>query len=112
MFKNGAGVNLTHIPYLGGPKAVPALLSGEVQVMAGSVAEWGMHARAGKLNVLAMLAARATRISPDVPMLSEVVKDSDHFTSDLKSESPNRGTGRHAIGGADQAVRGGHGIAR
>lgn len=23
MFKNGAGVNLTHIPYLGGPKAVP-----------------------------------------------------------------------------------------
>lgn len=41
VFRNNAGVELTHIPYLGAPKAVPALVAGDVQVMAGSMSVWG-----------------------------------------------------------------------
>lgn len=82
VFNNSAGVNLTHIPYLGSPKAVPALVSGEVQVMAASAPVWGPHAQAGKVNVLAVMAGTRHPNFPDVPALTEIIKGHDDFTSE------------------------------
>lgn len=67
-----AMVKMGHIPYKGAPAATTALLSGEVDFHAGSVAALTPHVRSGALRVLATTAPRRLDGFPDSPTLVEL----------------------------------------
>ena len=73
LFKSVAGIDMRHVPYKGGGPAGAAVLSGESQVIFGSVTATMPQIRAGKLIALAVIYAdeaeaserRAMRIADD-----------------------------------------------
>jgi tripartite-type tricarboxylate transporter receptor subunit TctC len=71
LFKSMAGVNMTAIPYKGAGPAVPALLSGEVQVSISSIVTLLQHVKAGTARALAVTSARRSSLVPDVPTVAE-----------------------------------------
>ncbi len=77
-FAHGAGIKLTHIPYKGGSQAVPALLTGEVSVLFTGLQSVMSHIKVGNVNLLAVAANTRRPDMPDVPSLSDTVKDFDY----------------------------------
>jgi tripartite-type tricarboxylate transporter receptor subunit TctC len=71
LFKTVAGIDLTHVPYKGGGPAGAAVLSGEAQVIFGSVTATMPQIKAGKLFALAVTGA--TRL-PNAPELGTVAE--------------------------------------
>jgi tripartite-type tricarboxylate transporter receptor subunit TctC len=71
LFKTMAGVRLEHVPYKGGGPALAAVLSGESQVIFGSMLSTLPHVRSGKLRGLAVSAAQRSGVAPDLPTVSE-----------------------------------------
>jgi tripartite-type tricarboxylate transporter receptor subunit TctC len=71
MFKMMTGVDLVHVPYRGG--YVPDLLSGQTQVVFGTIASCIQLIGAGKLRALAVTTATRSPTLPDVPALGESV---------------------------------------
>ena len=67
------GVPMIHVPYRGGAPAVTDLLSGQVQVVFGSITTSSEHIRAGKLRALAVTTATRSDVLPDVPSMAEFV---------------------------------------
>jgi tripartite-type tricarboxylate transporter receptor subunit TctC len=67
---NELGINWTHIPYKGGPAAVTAVMSGEVEATA-QTAEWAPYVRDGKLRLLVTFGTNRTEEFPKAPALSE-----------------------------------------
>jgi tripartite-type tricarboxylate transporter receptor subunit TctC len=78
VFKADAGVNFTHIAYKGSPQVLPALLSGEVDLMLTSFTVISPHARAGTVNMLAVSSAARFDAIPDVPPMSDVIPGYDY----------------------------------
>jgi tripartite-type tricarboxylate transporter receptor subunit TctC len=71
LFGMMAGINLVHIPYRGG--YVADLLSGQVQVVFGTIASCIQYIRAGMLRALAVTTARRSDVLPEVPTVGEFV---------------------------------------
>jgi tripartite-type tricarboxylate transporter receptor subunit TctC len=71
MFKQLTGADLHHIPYLGVPAAVTALLAGDVQAAIVNTVSSTAHIKAGKLKALAVTGAAREPLLPDVPTLAE-----------------------------------------
>lgn len=71
MFKSRAGVDIVHVPYKGGGPAAAAVLSGETQMLFGSVASTMPHVKAGKLRALAVTGLQRSRIAAELPTLDE-----------------------------------------
>jgi len=71
LFKQTAGVFLTHIPYRGTAPAVTDLLGGQVEAMFLPIHVALPHLRAGKLVALGIGSARRHALLPDVPTLAE-----------------------------------------
>jgi len=71
LFKKLAGINLLHVPYKGGGPAMIDLMSGEIPMMFSSVTQVLQNVRSGKLNVLAVGAAKRSPALPDVPTVAE-----------------------------------------
>ncbi|HMN82794.1 MAG TPA: tripartite tricarboxylate transporter substrate-binding protein [Burkholderiaceae bacterium] len=72
-FKDGAGVDIAHVPYKGGGQAVPAFLGGEVSILVAALQTVWPHVRSGHANLLAVTAAKRLSVIPDVPSLAEVI---------------------------------------
>ena len=71
MFKTGAGVFITHIPYRGAAPAVTDLIAGNVQaafMVPGNVQQF---AREGRLKLIASTGARRFPSTPNVPTMIE-----------------------------------------
>ena len=67
-----AGIQLTHVPYKGGAgQAIPAMISGEVQVAFFNMASLLPHIRSGRLKALAAVPKERLAELPNVPTLSE-----------------------------------------
>ena len=67
-----AGIELTHVPYKGGAgQAIPAMISGEVQVGFLNLASLLPHIRSGRLKPLAAVPAQRLAELPNVPTLAE-----------------------------------------
>jgi tripartite-type tricarboxylate transporter receptor subunit TctC len=64
-----AGVNITHIPYRGGPEALTDFLAGRVSIMLDNAHY--PHVKAGKAVMLAMTSSRRHPDFPDVPTMAE-----------------------------------------
>jgi tripartite-type tricarboxylate transporter receptor subunit TctC len=64
LFKMMTGVPMIHVPYRGGAPAVTDLLSGQVQVVFGTITTSSEHIRAGKLRALAVTTATRSDVLP------------------------------------------------
>src|SRR6478752_38295 len=71
MYETMAGVKMVHVPYKGIAPAMTDLLSGEVQLMFGTVVALVPHIQAGKLRPLAVTSRQRSALLPDVPTLRE-----------------------------------------
>jgi Uncharacterized protein conserved in bacteria len=74
-FKDGAGIDITHVPYKGGGQALPAFLAGDVPILVAAYQTVAPHVKAGSAVVLGATGGKRLPALPDVPSLSEFVKD-------------------------------------
>ena len=75
MFKRAAGIFAVHIPYSGGNPAQLALLSGQVDFNFDNLATAAANIKAGRLKALAVTTAQRSGALPDIPAMSETLKD-------------------------------------
>jgi tripartite-type tricarboxylate transporter receptor subunit TctC len=73
MFKTMAGLDLFHVPYRGGPQALPAMLAGEALVFFGPLPPSIGYIRAGNLRPLAVTSTTRSPELPEVPSLAETL---------------------------------------
>jgi tripartite-type tricarboxylate transporter receptor subunit TctC len=73
LFKAVAGVNLTHVPYKGGPPALQDLIAGRVQVMFDIISSVRAHMEAGRLRALAVTGPKRSPVAPEVPTVAETL---------------------------------------
>lgn len=78
VFKADGGMDLQHVPFKGSGQSVSSILAGDVPVLVTSMTAAGPHVAAGKLNLLAVTSGARMPSHPDVPSLSEFVKDYDY----------------------------------
>jgi tripartite-type tricarboxylate transporter receptor subunit TctC len=71
LFKQMAGVDITHVPYKGAPQAVTDVLAGHVNVTFNSIAPIIAHIRAGRMKVLGVASSKRSAQLPEVPTISE-----------------------------------------
>ncbi len=71
LFKNMAGVDLTHIPYKGSAPAAIDLVGGQVQAGFNNLIPALPHVRSGKLRALGMSGPARSAAMPDVPTIAE-----------------------------------------
>ena len=65
------GVHFLHVPYKGIAPDIAAVMSGEVQVTAVSLAAAGPMVKAGSVKALAISGAKRSSLFPDVPTIAE-----------------------------------------
>jgi tripartite-type tricarboxylate transporter receptor subunit TctC len=71
LFKQRAGVDLTHVPYKGGGPAMPDILAGRIASYWATPATSLQHIQAGKLRPLATTGLKRSPTLPDVPTIAE-----------------------------------------
>lgn len=71
LFKQMAGVQMTHVPYPGSAQAVTDLIAGRIQVMFSPASTVLAFIRQGSLKALASTEATRTSVAPDLPTMSE-----------------------------------------
>jgi tripartite-type tricarboxylate transporter receptor subunit TctC len=71
MFKQMAGIEMTHVPYKGAAPALADLLAGNIQVMFDSVGTALPPVRSGLLRALGVSSAHRNSNLPDVPTIAE-----------------------------------------
>ena len=71
LFKSLAGVDLLLIPYKGNALAVTAVLSGEVSLVFGSIAQSVPQVKAGRLRALGVTGTQRSPVMPDVKTIAE-----------------------------------------
>ena len=71
MLKLAAGIDIVHVPYNGNGPAGTATMGGQVQALFGSMPAVLPHAKAGRLNPIAVGTARRSSALPDVPTVAE-----------------------------------------
>ncbi len=71
MFNEAAGVKLTHVPYKGSSPALTAILSGEMQLMFGTLTSSLPQVRSRRLRALAVSSAQRSPIMPELPTVAE-----------------------------------------
>lgn len=65
------GTRLVHIPYKGGAPATIDVISGQIQIMFGTLLLNGPHIKAGRLRVLAVTTPQRWPGTPDLPTMQE-----------------------------------------
>lgn len=78
MFTNAAGLSMNHIPYSGGPPALMALLSGDVDVSLVTRSVGLPHLKSGRLRGLAAWGSEKWTDFPDVPTLKSQGFEADY----------------------------------
>ncbi len=71
LFKQMAGVNLTHIPYKGEAPAMSDLIGGHIPIMFAALPTANPAAQAGSIRMLAVTSLQRVPAAPDVPTLDE-----------------------------------------
>jgi tripartite-type tricarboxylate transporter receptor subunit TctC len=72
MFKQYAGVSVTHVPYKGGGPAAQAIMAGEVDMRFTGQLAVLPHLKAGRVRPLAIASTRKSSIMPELPTLDSM----------------------------------------
>jgi tripartite-type tricarboxylate transporter receptor subunit TctC len=72
MFRGAAGVDMTHVPYKGGPPALTDLIGGQVNVMFETSVAALPFVKQGKLRALAVSSSQRISAAPDLPTIAEL----------------------------------------
>lgn len=70
-FKKKTGVNITHVPYRGGPQVLQDLFAGEIQVSFEAIGNALPQVRGGKLRALGSTCEDRIPTMPEVPTMKE-----------------------------------------
>jgi tripartite-type tricarboxylate transporter receptor subunit TctC len=73
LFKYLAKVDLVRVNYKGSGPSMIGLMTGEVQLMFAALGPAMPHIRSGRMRALAVTTAKRTKLTPDLPAVSEVV---------------------------------------
>ncbi len=71
LFKNRAGIQITHVPYKGGGPATASVLAGESQLVFGSMTSSLPHVKNNKLRALAVTGLTRSTLVPELPTMNE-----------------------------------------
>ena len=71
MFQTLSGAKLTHVPYKGATPALTDVMAGHIQMMFISVGSAVPQAKAGKVKLLAVGAAKRMELLPEAPTVAE-----------------------------------------
>ena len=71
LFKQRAGIEMTHVPYKGGGPAMTDLLGGRIAMYPSVPSTAQPHIDAGKLIAIATTGAKRTALMPNVPTVAE-----------------------------------------
>ena len=71
MLKLAAGIDIVHVPFKGNGPAGTATMAGQVQALFGSMPAVLPHAKAGRLNAIAVGTAKRSSALPNVPTVAE-----------------------------------------
>jgi tripartite-type tricarboxylate transporter receptor subunit TctC len=71
MFTSTANINMTHVPYKGGPPALTDLMGGQVQVMFETSVATLPFVKQGRLKALGVSSAERIPAAPDIPTIAE-----------------------------------------
>lgn len=71
MLKQGAGIDMTHVPYKSGAAAVTAILTGDVQLCFVGLPPALPHIKAERVRALAVTTAARFPTTPDIPTAQE-----------------------------------------
>jgi len=72
LFKQQAGVDMTHVPYKGTTQILPDLLDGRIDMALDSLPAYLTHLKAGRVRALAVASPQRSAQLPDVPTMAEV----------------------------------------
>ena len=81
LFKFMAGIDIRHIPYKGGPAAIPDLLGGRVTMMFGPIQTVMPVVGEGKLRALAVTSLKRSPAVPELPAIAESGYPGFEFTN-------------------------------
>ncbi|HEX2650748.1 MAG TPA: tripartite tricarboxylate transporter substrate binding protein [Burkholderiales bacterium] len=71
LFKQAAGIEMTHVPYKGTTQLLPDVLDGRIDMALDSVPAYLPHLKSGKVRMLALAAERRSSLFPDMPTMAE-----------------------------------------
>jgi tripartite-type tricarboxylate transporter receptor subunit TctC len=71
LLESQAGIEMVHIPFNGSAPAIAAVLGGQVEMFADSIASSLPHIKVGKMRALAVTTAERLKVLPDVPAVAE-----------------------------------------
>jgi tripartite-type tricarboxylate transporter receptor subunit TctC len=71
LFRSITGVNIVHVPYRGAPPALTDLMSGQVQVMFGTMLASVPQIRIGRIRAVAITGPKRSIALPEVPTFAE-----------------------------------------
>ena len=79
LFMKAAGIQMRHLPTLGGGPNITALLGNNSQVLVSSISACLAQIKAGKARPLAQLGAARSKAVPDVPTMKELGYDVEYY---------------------------------
>lgn len=71
MFKQAAGVDLTHVPYKGTTQLLPDLMDGRIDMALDSLPAYLPHLKAGRVRALAVASRERSPLLPEQPTMAE-----------------------------------------
>jgi len=96
MFKQAAGIELTHVPYKGTSQILPDLLDARIDMALDSLPAYLPHLKSGKLRALAVATQRRSALLPELPTMADAGYPGVVAATDYAIFAP-AGTPREAI---------------
>ncbi len=73
LFKNMAGVDMTHVPYKGNTPAITDVMGGQAHMIFATMPTVIQQARAGRLRSIAVIGAARAKGAPEIPTVAETL---------------------------------------
>lgn len=71
LLKSASGADILHVPYKGAQAAMTGVLGGQVDMMITGYSTAGVHAKSGRIRILARTSAERSAMTPEIPTIAE-----------------------------------------